>query len=315
MYISNNSIKTDLILSYSAETYAPNTYYLAEASLTNDTNNIKLWLLPLSVGQKFYITAFSGIASLDGATITAAKYFDGEGVFKTTGIGKTDSGGKFTMYLEADKQYIFYGVSGGESIGSVEKGAFCESAPCELTLQFFSTTGDLLDGYEDLYAGDVVYQLYFNETTDIAHAIFSDITGTASYFRFEVNRVSLNNSNLNVCDQTLYTTSGAMVCNMSGLTGTYSAELIVSRSPEKSIGLIQFIVGGLQDALGESGLIVSLLFLIVIVFSGLRNPVIAVVLTPVALIMLKLMDILPISWLWVASVAVLAFLLIGRLKT
>jgi len=271
--------------------------------------------LPLATGQKFYITAFSGIASLDGATITAAKYFEGEGVHKTTGIGKTDSGGKFTMYLDPDKQYIFYGVSGGESIGSVEKGAFCETAPCELTLQFFSESGDLLDGYNSVYAGDVVYTLYFNETTDIAHATFSDITGTANYFRFEVNRVSLNNSNLNVCDQTLYTTAGAMTCNMSGLTGTYTATLVISRSPEKAIDFIQFIVGGLQDALGESGLIVSLLFLIVIVFSGLRNPVIAVVLIPVALIMLKLMDILPISWLWIASVAVLAFLIVGRLKT
>jgi len=184
-----------------------------------------------------------------------------------------------------------------------------------MTLQYFTTTGDLLDGYNDIYAGDVVYQLYFNETTDMAHAIFNDITGTASYFRFEVNRVSLNNSNLNVCDKTIYTTAGAMECNMSGLTGNYEATLIISRSPEKVIDFIQFIVGGLQDALGVTGLIVSLVFLIVIVFSGLRNPVIAVALVPIALTTLKLMDMLPISWLWISSVAVLTFLLIGRLKT
>jgi len=311
----NSSIKTNLALSYDATGYSANTYHLAEASITNNTSDVSLWLLSDTIGRKFYITAFYGISSLNGATITATKYFDGEGVYKTTGIGLTDSSGKFAMFLDPDKSYKFFAVSDGESLGVVEKGAFCEVEPCEMAIQFFESSSSLFGGYNDIYAEDVVYSLYFNETTDLVNAVFSDTTGTANYFRFEVNRVSLNNTNLNICDQTLYTTSGAMVCNMSGLTGNYEATLVISRSPEKVIDFIQFIVGGLQDALGATGLIVSLLFLIVIVFSGLRNPVIAVALVPVALTCLKLVDLLPISWLWIASIAVLALLLIGRLKT
>ena len=311
----NNSIKTNLALSYGATGYNSNSYHLSGASLTNSSSETKLWLLPNTIGSKFFISSFYGISSLNGATITATKYFSGEGVYKTTGIALTDSSGKFSMYLDQDKSYRFYAVSDGESLGYVEKGAFCETAPCEMSLQFFAESSDLLDGYNDLYAGDVVYQLYFNSTTDLANAVFSDTTGTANYFRFEVARVSLNNTDLVICDQTLYTTSGAMFCNMSGLTGNYQATLLVSRSPEKVIDIIQFIVGGLQDALGTTGLIVALFFLIIIVFSGLRNPVIAVALVPIALVCLKLIDILPISWLWISSITVLAIILIGRLKT
>jgi len=311
----NNSIKTNLALSYGATGYNSNSYHLSGASLTNSSSETKLWLLPDTIGSKFFISSFYGISSLNGATITATKYFSGEGVYKTTGIALTDSSGKFSMYLDHDKSYRFYAVSDGESLGYVEKGAFCETAPCEMSLQFFAESSDLLDGYNDLYAGDVVYQLYFNSTTDLANAVFSDTTGTANYFRFEVARVSLNNTDLVICDQTLYTTSGAMFCNMSGLTGNYQATLLVSRSPEKVIDIIQFIVGGLQDALGTTGLIVALFFLIIIVFSGLRNPVIAVALVPIALVSLKLIDILPISWLWISSITVLAIILIGRLKT
>lgn len=309
------TIKTDLDLSFGANGYFDNSHYLRNASLTNNTNFINLWLLPTSVGQKFFITSYYGIDALEDATITATKYFEGEGVYKTTGISLTDSSGKFAQYLDTDKAYIFTAVKDGEYLGAVSKGAFCEAAPCEMTLQFIEDASDLMGGFSGAFAANVEGDLYYNTTDKLVYAIFTDTTGTANYFRLDVSRVNLNSTSINVCDTTLYTTAGAITCNMSGLNGNYQAELLISRSPEKIVDIIQFVIGGLQDALGTTGLIISLIFLIVIVFSGFKNPVIAVALVPLALVMLKLMDLLPISWLWIGGTCVIAVLLIGRMKT
>jgi len=308
-------IKTDLDLSYGAYSYSDNSYYLRNATLTNNTNFINLWLLPNSVGTKFFITAFYGINSLDDATITATKYFDGEGVYKTTGISQTDSGGKFTQYLDPDKSYIFYAVKDGVSYGAVSKGAFCEASPCELTLQFVEEGGNIYESYNNVYAGSVSYLLFYNTTSKSFESNFVDLTGTANYFRLEVKRVSLNNTDITICDTTLYTTAGSISCNMSGYTGTFQAKLVISRSPEKVIDIIQHVIGSLADSLGVVGLIVSLIIIVVLVFAGLKNPVVAVGLIPVALTGLKLMEFLAISWLWIGGVTAVCILIIGRLKT
>ena len=315
---SNNSvyqIHTDLDLIIGADGYNPNSYYLRNATLTNDTNYINLYLLNESLGQKFFFTSYVGVTPLADATITITKYFEGEGVYKAVGIALTDSSGAFTQYLELDKSYQFSAVQDGEYIGVVEKTSICTSAPCELTLQYNEGGESPFAGYFEVIAESVTGSLYFNQTTKMVMSSFTDITGTANYFRLLVSKTSLNETSLVVCDTTSYTTAGSITCNMTGYVGNFEAKLLISRSPEKIVELINFVTGSIQENLGTIALIVSAILLIVITFAGLRNPVIAVIGVPVALTALKIMDFLPLSWLFIGGITAVALFLIGRLKT
>lgn len=315
---SNNSIyqiHTDLDLIIGADGYNPNSYYLRNATLTNNTNYINLYLLNESIGQKFFFTSYVGVTPLADATITITKYFEGEGVYKAVGIANTDSSGAFTQYLELDKSYQFSAVQDGEYIGVVEKTSICTSAPCELTLQYNEGGESPFAGYFEVIAESVTGSLYFNQTTKMVMSSFTDITGTANYFRLLVSRTSLNETSLIVCDTTSYTTAGAITCNMTGYVGNFEAKLLISRSPEKIVELINFVTGSIQENLGTIALIVSAILLIIITFAGLRNPVIAVIGVPVALTALKIMDFLPLSWLFIGGITAVALFLIGRLKT
>lgn len=312
---SDNVIKTNFNSFFEAQNYASNTYYLTNATLLNTTTTIPLWLLPTAEASEFTITAYRGVSTFNEGIITISKYFEGEGIYKTIGIAQTDENGKFSQYLERNKKYSFDPYKDGTSYTTIFKTAICSATPCEMDLQITQATYDIFDGYYGNNGQGVTYTLTYNKTTKMFTATFNDVTGLADYFRLQVAPSYLNNTDTTVCNSYSYSTSGTLSCNMSNYTGDFVGKLYISRSPEKLVDLLGFVANSIQESLGTVSVLVSLIILIVIVFSGLKNPVIALVLIPLALVVLKLFDFLPLSWLTVSAITFLALLIIGRIKT
>lgn len=108
IFCTNNEsriIYTDMNAIISAVDYSERNYYLTNATLTNASSEILIYLIPNSDSLEFFITITQNLRAVEDADVQVAKYFVGEGVYKTIEIDKTDSNGKFNAYLDLDRNY------------------------------------------------------------------------------------------------------------------------------------------------------------------------------------------------------------------
>lgn len=312
---SHLTVKTDQDVLISKTGYDPRTYYLSNSSLTNSTSLINVYLLSQAFGTKYDFTVYKDTSRLSNALIIINKYFVGEGVYKTLEIRETDVDGKFSDYFETNGQYIFYAIENGVNLGSVSKTLTCSSAPCEVQLQYSSSASDIWDGYLDTFAGSVNYNLSFDSNTSFVTLNYVDTTGLAQYVRLDVSKVNLNKTTFNICDTSLYSASGTISCNVSGYEGDFKATAYISRSPEKIIDFIYFVIGTLADNIGLVGLFVSFLVLCMVVVTLAYIDISAGIISiPFVLGALKIMNLLEVSWGVIVGIAVVCLWLGGKLR-
>ncbi len=305
---------TDMDMDYEAVDYAPRTYFFRSAPLDNVTNLIDLNLLTLGEATKFFFEVRKGMLVFGGATVTISKYDSGEDIWNTVSIRETDVDGEFIEYMELDKKYRYSFVKDGVSYGYIDKVASCAESPCEVILQIEEAIEHLWAGYYDVYATNVAYTLDFDDDTSMVTYSFTDLTGLAQNFRLEVNEMQYNQSSTTICNKLLYTTIGELTCNMTGYSGDFTAKGYVSRSPERLVDLIHFIISSIKDALGITGVLVSLFIIITIGLVGTWNPTVSVVLTAFAIMMMKLLGFVAFGWTTVILVFILAGILIYHMK-
>lgn len=312
---SQSPLKTDMDLEYSATDYVDRTYYLENAELNpNSTNAITLYTIPTDDAQKFFVDVKDGIDIVTGANVAINKHFVGEGVYKTIGIRQTDSNGEFVEYFDLDKEYLFAVSKDGESLGTITKIVSCQAAPCTLTLQLSDAATDIYEGYYDKFATNIVYNLSFEQNSKIVTFTYIDTSGLAQYARLLVNRMTYNTTQEAVCDNSVYSTAGSITCNVSGKQGDFKATAYISRSPEKVIDYILFYVSSLKESIGLTGIFAALIMIITIVFAFLsgdaRLGVLSIVL---GLTVLKLIDLLPISWAIISVFWIIALYLATKM--
>ncbi|KKN19472.1 hypothetical protein LCGC14_0945440 [marine sediment metagenome] len=319
IYPSNESMKTDLISLYSAEDYSEREYNLKNASITNISSNISLYLLNDSTSVKFTFTVKEGTTTLPDAYVTISKFFIGEGVYKTISIRKTDDSGQFIEYLELDRDYRYSIVKDFILVGVINRRSACSISPCEETLQISTAQGNIWDVYSDVYALNVLSNLSMNRTSEVVTYDFIDITGLAQYFRLHVSRSHLNETKETICNTFSFSSSGSITCNLTGLDGDFIAKTYISRSPEKLDKVINIFIGLAQEVLGILALFFSIAIIITMVFAGAAisggNPSVVLFMFGITILILKLMTFFPFSWGVVALLEVLTFFLMSKMRT
>ncbi len=304
----------DMDMDYEAVDYAPRTYLFRSAPLDNVTNLIDLNLIVIGDTTKFFFEVRKGMLPFAEATVTISKYDAGEDVYTTVSIRETDVDGEFIEYMELDKKYRFSFVKDGVSYGYIDKVASCTESPCEVTLQIEEAVTHLWQGYYDVFATRISYTLEYNDTAKLVTYSFNDLTGLAQNFRLKVTKLSYNQTGSNICDQTLYTTTGTMTCNMTGQTGDFTAIGYVSRSPEKIVDILNFIISTIKDALGITGVLVSLFIIITIGLIGVWNPTVGVILVCFAVFMMKLLGFVAFGYTSVILIFILGGILAYQMK-
>lgn len=319
----NETLQVNMDMQYGAADYSPRTYYLRNASLDNETNDIRLELLEDSEAVKFFVEVRQGVAEFPGATVTISKYFTGEGGYRAISIRETDVDGKFIEYLELDQTYQFSIVKNGISYGTLTKQSFCTVAPCEITLQIEEAETDMWQGYYAEFATNVAYTLDYNDTTKIVTYTFNDLTGLAQSFALDVIDTKYNESSAIVfepdgtyCNKTLAAVAGTLSCNMTNYTkGDFKAIGYISRSPAKIVDTINFVISSIKDVLGQLGIFASFLIIVVIGLVGVWNPAVGVILTAFAVLMMKLLGFVAFSYTTVILIIIMAIILAFKMKS
>lgn len=316
--ISSN-ITVNAEIEYYSNNYNTKTYYLNNATLSNSTSFINLTLSNSSLTQIFYITVTNGVNPLTNAYITVQKYYTGLGQWLTIGIRKTDGNGKFIEYLELNGQYRFI-VFKNSLLGMEDKNAICTGTPCEITINVGTVFDNIFQSFEEQYAGNILSNVSFNPTNKIVTYTFIDITGLATYFKLNVYKNYYNSTGNLICSKTIYSTAGTLTCNMSNYTGDFIVKTYISRSPEKIDQIFSFIIGDLmKDNLGVLRYLISMIVIVTMAIVGAvlsrGNPTVVLIMVMIAIDGLKILNILPFSWVVVISLNLLMLWVVSRLKT
>jgi len=296
--VDNATIYADMVSLISAENFAERNYYLTNSTLTNETSEIPIYLIAESSALEFFITITQNLRSVADADIHVAKYFVGEGVYKTIEIDRTDSNGEFNIYLDLDRDYKATIVKDGEVLGIKTFKAACASAPCEITLDIQEEISSVFDLIDSLYAQNVLYNLSFSPETEIVTFEFVDTTGLANYFRMYVYNSNSSDDASLISVQTLYSSSGTMTFNATDYDGNFKVEAYVSRSPEILIDFITFISNEFYDLVGEYGLeslFLLFLFIVTIIFGLAFKPSVLILSIPISIHLLAIVGLFPIS--------------------
>jgi len=315
---TNRTMKVNMDMDYDAVDYGARTYYFRNAPLTNVTNEINLKLLSEDDYVKFFFEVRKGVDQFPNAIVTISKYDVSEDVYKQVGLRQADGDGKFVEYLELDKQYQFAIVEGGVSYGTINKVAICEEAPCEIILNTEEAAEDMWQGYYATFATDVSYSLVFDSNTNVVTYTFNDLTGLAQYFRLEVNQMEYNQTGKIVCDKSLYVSSGSLICNMTlqGYdSGDFSAKGYISRSPEKIVSSIMFLISSIVKTLGLLGILATLFIIVTVALVGAWNPAVGVVMTVFAVLMMKILEFAAFSWTTVILIVIMGGILAFNMKS
>ena len=305
-----NVFYTDMESFYEAVGFTGKNYYLTNATLTNTTNEINLYLLNESAAIEFFVTVEQDLSPIKSAQVTIQKYFVGEGVYKTVEIDETSSDtGEFTAYFDLDKDYKFVITKDGSVLGTVTKTASCKQAPCEMTLSLSSAVYDYYSVWGDEFASNVLYNLSYNPNTKIVTFDFIDTTGLANYFRMQTYEGKFNQSSTLIFDTTTYSSSGTITANLTAYDkGNFIVYTYVSRSPEIFIDYLKIFISNLAGTFGILGLFCAFLLVITIIFGLSHSPPTLILAVPLSLTIAVSIGILSISWGGVVLVWILAII-------
>lgn len=312
---SYNKVYTDMNSFYTAVDYSESNYYLSNSLLSNITTNINLFLLRESDSLEFFITAEEDLRPIDYATVNVQKYFVGEGLYKTVEIDETDASGDFTSYLDLDAEYRFTIIKDSVVLGVVDKKAICQAAPCTLTLSLLSDSTDIFEGYRDSFAQDVQYNLSYNHSSNLVNFQFVDTTGTATYFRLLIFESSGNETSKQIFDKKLYTSAGQILWDSSNYSdGNFRAEAYISRSPDKFIDFITFVLSETAEELGIVGLFTAFLLLVIVIFGISFKPSMFIMTVPLAITLFKILGLAYLSNTVVIIIYIMAIALTALLS-
>lgn len=304
----------DATIYFTAFNYTDRNYYLDNASLTNDTSEINLYLQKEANVLEFFISVKNNLEPYANALVNIQKFFTGEGIYKTVEIDETGDDGKISSYLEVDETYKFTITKDGEVKKITTKKATCESAPCEISIYITEDIEPVVQPFFNEYASNVYYNFSYNDLTNILTFDFVDVTGTADYFKLKIFKVQYNETRKLLSTQNAYTSAGAITYNTTGINGDYLAKAYVSRSPEIFIDDYSFSEQDFARTLGLIGIFMSFLIFLIIIFGISYSPLTFIIAIPLSITSLRLLNILNLSSTAIIAVWILSIIALFSLN-
>jgi len=295
--VNETKYYTDAIIQYEASGFTKRDYYFNNASLTTTMNSISLIMLNTTKSTSFVIPVKdSSQRPLTDAFVYIQKYYPGNDATVTVEIVKTDDSGNALGNLEIETEdYSFIVVKDGVTLyTSPLQKVYCSSTPCTLPIQISST--GLLQ-YEKV--GNLTSLSYsgptYNPATNMISYTYVDSSGTTSYGRLEVYRLSALGKT-QICDVNSTSAAATLNCNITGHEGNIVAEAYISRSPETFVWSESFVVSALKsivsfDGLFWSFLIIGILALAGVMIAGIPGGVLSTIVGMVVVSMLGIASI------------------------
>jgi len=284
IYPEDAELLTDIYFTYreAVSEYSIRTYRIEDTTLTNESEDINVYLLPFADSFRFTLKFMTGLTTLPDKYIRISRYRPELDQFTFVSEKKTDSSGKMSDWLLLDEIYRFTVLDNDRTLygRSAEYTALCPSFPCIETIYIDEDVEDW-HIYQSPYATDMAYTFYFDRTTKIVHYEYEDLSGAAEYAKLVVEKVGVRDGGEVLCEVNTTGVSGSLQCDLSD---EYDLEFVayayVSRSPYRLVATLRdSFVRVLHEALGiQEGLFIGMLLVIVLGFIGSINPPIGIVL-------------------------------------
>ena len=305
-------------IEYGAAGFSTRNYLMNNATLTNVTQNISLYLLESASPEenlmlKIQDSALNPVKDYD---VIMQRYYPGTGLFQQVESGRTDDLGQTIMHVipqSIDYKFIILNPEGQAVYTTAQMKIVCYTSPCAVTLTIPATTINIFQYYQGV-AG-LQYNLSYNNNTKIVSLTWIDSTGSSPTMGLIVT--DLNTSTvISACNLSNSTVSGTMICNLSSYTmGTFSAVASRIASPKITIDRLLITINELWKIMGKEAMFWSIMFMITMALVGIWNPAVAVGITMVGVVAMALLGFTMINLTIVIAVIILGGFVISQLKT
>lgn len=315
---SYTEVQVDATIEYTNDSYAVRTYYLNNATISNETNHIPLYLLETADSTSIVIEVLDeNYEELVGVYAKMQRYYVGSNTWETVEIGKTDTQGKALIHAVVEDvfyKFIFEDVS-GTLLEEIEPMKFYCVPTYESCKYTFRLAGEIESPYSPVNGlPDVSYSLYYNEDTDRVIFSWSDSSGITQNARLIVLQQTTMGENT-ICDTITESVSGTIACDLATYNGTFFYYGYIQRSPTKLIDWGQITKTTYGLVFGSEGVFWALLVIITIFLIGIWNPTVSILLATVAFAAMTWIGLIDLGVGVIIYVIILAVLLIWRMRT
>jgi len=286
-----SGFRADGVISYVADDYVKEYYYVQNITLSNATipQNIQLYDLLTTRSQSFLISYKDGnFIPQQDVLIDIARWYINEGVFKTVELPKTDIDGKTVgHFVTEDVVYTIYVRKYGQLLATFQNvRVVCANSvigDCKLDLKEASST-TIPDDFTDYR--NLTYIFTYNDTSKLVKFEWTSLDSLTKSIVMNVSRYD-NYGNQSICSASLSTTSGSVQCtipvayyNSTAMAKIYSnGELVttqifdVSPSRTATLGSVRYILAFLliitiPIMAISSGPMTILMFIVALIIAG-----------------------------------------------
>jgi len=309
---ANRTFFTDAYIEYNAVggAYTERNYHLSSAPLTNNLQNIRLFLLKNENSTLFIQNAITPSQTpIEGALILTIRYYPEDNTQEVVQIYKTDINGKTIGYFEINNPEY-------KTIIMKDGVILYESTFGKISVEFnpptliFITEGQGIEsGFKPIPG--IISSLIYNKTTGKVIYTWTDTRGTLTSANLTVEKTFPNQSNEIICSSSSTLISGILICDVLGQNGTFIAKSYIGRSPSLLDHLINFTVDAFKDLISKPFIILFWLLLITTVGMGLYNPIVGMTLFVGMIIFGSFLGIVSLGWTFIwAIIAITIFIII-----
>jgi hypothetical protein len=318
---SNAQVITTGLVKYSGANNTVNTFVERDYSFdldvfNNITTDIKLYLLENTAATSFILLVQNqNIIPINDALIFIERFYPGLNEFRTVQVVRTDDNGQTVGFYKVetvDYRHTIYKDS-EQLLQTSKQKIFAESTPAQLTF----TVGEIITDPIVIFDGiaNLVANLSYNEGTKIVSFAYQDLTGNLSLARLLVQNVKFGSTNTIICNETSTSQTAVLVCDVSGETGTFTAQAFISRSPEDLAKAIIFKITDIIDTMGEDGLLLAWIIILVAAMIGIWNPTVGIILVNVVVFLVNIIGLASFGPIYLFSMVAASVVLIILLKT
>jgi len=262
---NSTQLRTNSIINYYQAGYDPRQYYLTNASVTNMTNNISLYLLEqiYANGVTFSVTDQLQQALID-RIIKVERYIVGENRYKLIAMGKTNKDGQYIIFLRLND--AFHKVT-------VEENNTVVFTTQELT-QFLTTTYNIIISpnsvanlFKTIDGVTFTTPLSYINASKTFTVSYSDTSGKSTEGCLIITQIGIGK-----ISQTCTTgSSGTLFYSLGNRTGEFIATFTFQVNPLKAIASLSIVIASQSTPdLTEDGWILGILLIVLIgTFGGL----------------------------------------------
>jgi hypothetical protein len=271
---TNATYQTNAHISYSSPSFDPRDYFFSNASLTNDTQDIDLFLLEIAFADDITFTVEDpdGRPQID-SVLNIQRLDVANNTFSTIAMGKTDGAGTSTVFLRKnDAWYRFIVVDEGKVLfTSVKTKINADTLNINIPKTTFSEIITV--------SNNTAYNLQWVNETGNFELTFTQVDGKSIKGCLNVVR-NRGLRQTTVCGGDNYcvdSSSGSITCHTSNISGTYLAIFSVGVNPTIQLASLYHTIEEIFESItGLNGLFAFFLIAGTIVLAAVGNPVVSI---------------------------------------